>query len=103
MQRMARKKPETTDPKVTALRERGCLNPTPDRVTDPLFSQGDFFDSNMPAEMHASAVLVEKALEFSPEGFDVFWETRREPDFDLSIDLLAAQSYIYTSSKEFEI
>ena len=41
---MARTKPETTDPKVTALRERGCLNPTPDRVTDPLFSQGDFFD-----------------------------------------------------------
>lgn len=33
--------------------------------------------------------IVERAREFAPDGFNVFWETRREPDFDLSIDLLA--------------
>ena len=33
--------------------------------------------------------VVEKAMEFAPGGFNVFWETRREPDFDLAIDLLA--------------
>lgn len=32
------------DPKVTALRQQGCLNPRPERVTDPLFASSDFFD-----------------------------------------------------------
>jgi transposase len=33
------------DPKSDALRERGALNPRPERVTDELFRQSDFFDS----------------------------------------------------------
>jgi transposase len=41
---MARK-PGSSDPKATSLREHGCLNPGPESVRDPLFSQGDFFDS----------------------------------------------------------
>jgi transposase len=41
---MARKR-EAPDPKTTSLRERGCLNSEPERVSDPLFSQGDFFDA----------------------------------------------------------
>lgn len=32
------------DPKVDALRQEGCLNPHPERVTDPLFAGSDFFD-----------------------------------------------------------
>jgi transposase len=32
------------DPKFTALRARGAANPTPEAVTDELFSSGDFFD-----------------------------------------------------------
>lgn len=33
------------DPKTDALREQGCLNPRPERVTDPLFVSSGFFDS----------------------------------------------------------
>ena len=33
-----------TDPKAGALRDRGALNPRPDRVTDELFQQSEFFD-----------------------------------------------------------
>lgn len=32
--------------KMDALRERGTLNPRPEKVTDPLFKQSDFFDPN---------------------------------------------------------
>ncbi len=32
------------DPKSDALRERGALNPRPQRVTDELFHQSEFFD-----------------------------------------------------------
>ena len=32
------------DPKADALRQRGSLNPRPDRVADPLFAGSDFFD-----------------------------------------------------------
>ena len=32
-------------PKTTALRERRCLNPHPDTVSDPLFAGADFFDA----------------------------------------------------------
>ena len=32
------------DPKAAALRQRGSLNPRPDRVADPLFAGSDFFD-----------------------------------------------------------
>lgn len=32
------------DEKAEALRQRGCLNPDPDRVKDELFSTGEFFD-----------------------------------------------------------
>jgi transposase len=32
------------DPKTEALRQRGSLNPRPDRVADPLFATSDFFD-----------------------------------------------------------
>ena len=35
----------TPDPKVDALRQRGSLNPHPDRVADPLFHTSDFFDA----------------------------------------------------------
>ena len=33
------------DPKIEALRQRGTLNPHPDRILDPLFGEGDFFDA----------------------------------------------------------
>jgi len=33
------------DFKAEALRQRGCLNPHPEKVTDPLFAEWDFFDS----------------------------------------------------------
>ena len=39
--RMAKRKP---DPKTEALRQRGSLNPHPERVGDPLFQGSDFFD-----------------------------------------------------------
>ena len=35
----------TPDPKPEALRQRGSLNPHPDRVADPLFQTSDFFDA----------------------------------------------------------
>ena len=35
----------TPDPKTEALRQRGSLNPHPDRVADPLFQTADFFDA----------------------------------------------------------
>ncbi len=40
---MARRK--RSDPKVEALRSRGCLNPRPEQVTDPLFAGEEFFDA----------------------------------------------------------
>ena len=33
------------DPKIEALRQLGTLNPHPERVQDPLFSKGQFFDA----------------------------------------------------------
>jgi transposase len=33
------------DPKLDALRERGLLNPRPERVSDEVFRQSDFFDA----------------------------------------------------------
>ncbi len=33
------------DPKIAALKLRGCLNPRPDRVTDTPFQANDFFDA----------------------------------------------------------
>lgn len=39
---MAKTRPP--DPKAEALRRAGCLNPRPDKVTDPLFASSDFFD-----------------------------------------------------------
>jgi NADPH:quinone reductase len=33
--------------------------------------------------------LAEKVLEVAPEGVNVFWETLREPDFDLVVETLA--------------
>jgi transposase len=41
---MARAKSKAPDPKAAALRQAACLNPHPDRVTDPLFAESDFFD-----------------------------------------------------------
>jgi transposase len=40
---MARRLP--LDPKVEALRASGCLNRHPERVTDAVFTGGDFFDA----------------------------------------------------------
>ena len=40
---MPRTKPP--DPKTAALRQHGCLNPNPDKVSDPLFATADFFDA----------------------------------------------------------
>jgi transposase len=40
---MARRKP--ANPKVEALRARGCLNRRPERVTDAVFTSDDFFDA----------------------------------------------------------
>lgn len=36
--------PSKTDRKVDALVEEGTLNPTPERVSDPKFRDGEFFD-----------------------------------------------------------
>jgi len=33
--------------------------------------------------------IAEQTRQLAPEGVDLFWETRREPDFDMTIDLLA--------------
>tara|TARA_R110002049_G_scaffold47902_3_gene138499 strand:- start:5289 stop:6284 length:996 start_codon:yes stop_codon:yes gene_type:complete len=33
--------------------------------------------------------IADAVRQAAPEGVDVFWETRREPDFDVAIDLLA--------------
>ncbi len=33
------------DPKIKELRQRGCLNPHPEKVNDPLFSESVFFDA----------------------------------------------------------
>jgi len=38
-------KPKPPDPKIDALRLYGSLNAHPDRVQDPLFAGGDFFDA----------------------------------------------------------
>lgn len=35
----------TPDPKADTLRQRGSLNPHPERVADPLFHTSDFFDA----------------------------------------------------------
>ena len=37
-------KTKAPDPKVDALRQQASLNPHPQRVSDPLFAAGDFFD-----------------------------------------------------------
>ena len=33
--------------------------------------------------------VVEAIHEWAPEGVDVFWETQREPDFDLAVEAMA--------------
>lgn len=33
--------------------------------------------------------IAERTKELAPDGVNVFWETRREPDFDLAVDLMA--------------
>ena len=33
-----------TDPKANALRQRGCLHPHPEKVSDDLFTSNEFFD-----------------------------------------------------------
>lgn len=33
--------------------------------------------------------IAGRTRELAPEGVNIFWETRREPDFDVAIDLLA--------------
>lgn len=38
-------KPKPPDPKTQALRQRGTLNPNPEKVSDPLFATSDFFDA----------------------------------------------------------
>ena len=35
---------QNPDPKTLALRQQGCLNPHPERVTDELFQAREFFD-----------------------------------------------------------
>ena len=35
---------DRADPKITALLEDGALNPFPEKVSDPKFKQGEFFD-----------------------------------------------------------
>jgi len=39
------RQPSRTEAKTEALRQQGCLHPHPERVTDPLFLTGDFFDA----------------------------------------------------------
>ncbi|AGP41271.1 helix-turn-helix domain-containing protein [Sorangium cellulosum] len=39
------KRGDRTDPKTAALREDGTLNPSPEKVSDPKFQTGEFFDT----------------------------------------------------------
>ncbi|MCR9119187.1 MAG: NADPH:quinone reductase [bacterium] len=38
--------------------------------------------------------VQEMAAEFAPQGFNVFWETQREPDFDLIVSQMAERGRI---------
>ena len=38
---------------------------------------------------YRSENISEKVREYAPTGVNVFWETRREPDFDFAVDLMA--------------
>lgn len=38
------RQPKRSDPKATALVRDGTLNPSPEKVSDPKFRDGDFFD-----------------------------------------------------------
>ena len=38
---------------------------------------------------YTTSSIAEAAKHAAPTGVNVFWETRREPDFDLAVDLLA--------------
>jgi len=40
------KRDDRADPKIAALLEEGTLNPSPEKVSDPKFQAGDFFDSD---------------------------------------------------------
>lgn len=37
-------RPKHNDPKAASLRQEGTLNPSPEKVTDPKFREGEFFD-----------------------------------------------------------
>jgi NADPH:quinone reductase len=39
--------------------------------------------------LHRQQSIGETTKAIAPEGVHVFWETRREPDFDLAVDLMA--------------
>lgn len=39
--------------------------------------------------LYKSESIAEKTKEFAPGGVNVFWETRREPDFIMAVDVLA--------------
>ncbi|MEM8911523.1 MAG: NADPH:quinone reductase [Planctomycetota bacterium] len=35
--------------------------------------------------------IADRVRELAPDGVNVFWETRRDPDFDIAVDLLASR------------
>lgn len=41
--------------------------------------------------LYKSESIAEKTKRFAPAGVNVFWETRREPDFVTAVDLMAAR------------
>ena len=66
-------KPKPPDPKIDALRLYGSLNAHPDRVQDPLFAGGDFFDARdlvqvkyemLRAVEHEDRAVSEVAVQF---------------------------------------
>ncbi len=67
---MARRR---ADPKIETLRERGCLNPHPERVTDPRFAETDFFDARdlvqVKYEMVRAATVEENSVTAAAAGF----------------------------------
>lgn len=71
---MARtRSPRPPDPKIDALRQHGTLNPHPQRVTDPLFRESDFFDARdllqVKYEMVRRVTVEKQSVRTSAEAF----------------------------------
>ena len=86
--------PKPPDPKTHALRQRGTLNPTPEKVTDPLFASSDFFDARdlvqVKYEMVRRVRVEGQAVSHSAAAFGVSRPTFYQADVALERGGLAA-------------